>query len=129
MSRQNVSSGTVWEDNYAYSRVVRIGNVVAVAGTVASDEAGNPQGETSYEQAQYIFNKIERYLAEVGSSLNDVIRTRVFVVDINEHSDGVGRAHKERFDKVRPVMSMIGIAELIGDGFILEIEVDAVLNR
>ncbi|MCC7452398.1 MAG: RidA family protein [Anaerolineae bacterium] len=128
MARQNVSSGTKWEAIGGYSRAVRIGNWVAVAGTTASDEnsqvvhVGDPYG-----QAMYIFRKIERALTEVGASLNDVIRVRMYVVKM-EHWQEVVRAHGEIFGQIRPVSTLVEISALIDPDHLVEIEVDAVLQ-
>jgi len=128
MARQNVSSGTKWEAIGGYSRAVRIGNWVAVAGTTASDEnsqvvhVGDPYG-----QATYIFRKIERALKEVGASLNDVIRTRMYVVNM-EHWQEVVRAHGEIFGQIRPVSTLVEISALVDPDHLVEIEVDAVLQ-
>jgi len=126
--RENISSGTTWESLYGYSRAVKVGNMVFVAGTVASDEEGRVQGETGYEQTHYIFQKIERALQQAGASLEDVVRTRMFVVDITRHSDEIGRAHGEVFKDIRPVATMVEISKLIGSDYLIEIEVDAVIT-
>jgi len=128
MARQNVSSGTKWEAVGGYSRAVRIGNWIAVAGTTASDEnsqvvhVGDPYG-----QAVYIFRKIERALNQLGASLNDVIRTRIYVVKI-EHWESVARAHGEIFGQIRPANSLIQVAGLVDPQHLVEIEVDAVVQ-
>jgi enamine deaminase RidA (YjgF/YER057c/UK114 family) len=128
VTRQNVSSGTKWEAMGGYSRAVRIGNWIAVAGTTASDEnsqvvhVGDPYG-----QAMYIFRKIERALTEVGASLNDVIRTRIYVVKM-EYWQEIVRAHGEIFGQIRPANTLIQISALVDPNHLVEIEVDAVLQ-
>ncbi len=128
MTRQNVSSGTKWEAMGGYSRAVRIGNWIAVAGTTASDEnsqvvhVGDPYG-----QAMYIFRKIERALKEAGASLDDVIRTRIYVVKM-EHWQEAVRAHGEIFGQIRPANTLIQISALVDPDHLVEIEVDAVLQ-
>src|SRR5688572_12966932 len=114
MNRLNISSGTTWEASVGYSRAVRIGNWIAVAGTTASDENTQPVGVGDpYAQTAYILRKIERALKQAGASLEDVIRTRIFIVN-TEHWQEVGRAHGEVFGKIRPVCTMVTVKELIG---------------
>jgi len=126
-TRQNISSGTPWETRYGYSRAVRVGNIVEVAGTVAADENGNVVGaDSAYEQTKYIFAKIEKALAEAGASLKDVARTRMFVTDISL-IDEVGRAHGEVFRDIRPASTALQISALINPGMLVEIEVTAIL--
>jgi len=126
--RQLVSSGTIWEQKYGYSRAVRIGNVVAVAGTTAVDEtgavigAGNPG-----EQARFIYKKIDRALAQAGASLADVIRVRTFITDISRWED-VARVQGEVFSEIRPAATLVEVSAFIAPELLVEIEVDAVLN-
>jgi enamine deaminase RidA (YjgF/YER057c/UK114 family) len=126
--RQNISSGTVWEGIVGYSRAVRIGNIIAVAGTTATDDDGNVVGESDpYTQTVFIIRKIERALHAAGATLNDVIRTRVFLTNVDDWEE-VGRAHGEFFSEIRPANTMLEISKLIGDGYLVEIEVDAVVS-
>ncbi|HNB52299.1 MAG TPA: RidA family protein [Anaerolineales bacterium] len=127
MSRQNISSNTPWETLYGYSRAVRIGNVVEVAGTVAADENGKVVGANAYEQAKFIFTKIEKALAEAGASLQDVVRTRMFLTDV-AFIDEVGRAHGEVFRDIRPASTALQISALINPELLVEIEVTAILQ-
>ncbi len=127
MPRRNVSSGTPWEKAYGYSRAVRIGNVVEVAGTVAADEKGRAAGETVYEQTRYILAKIERALKEAGAGLGDVVRTRWFLTDISA-IDEAGRAHGEVFGEICPAATAIEVTALAGQDFLIEIEATAVLE-
>lgn len=128
MQRKNVSSGAKWEDIVGYSRAVRMGNIVAVAGTTATDENGNVVGAgDAYQQAVYIFEKIEHALQEVGASMSDVIRTRMYVVNA-EDWQAVGKAHSQFFDSVRPVSTLVEVSALIGTDYLVEIEVDAILS-
>jgi enamine deaminase RidA (YjgF/YER057c/UK114 family) len=129
MSRQNISSGTKWEDIAGYSRAVRIGNIVAVAGTTASDENTQPVGVSDpYAQTIYALRKIERALQQAGASLSDVIRTRVFIVN-QDQWEPVARAHGEIFGDIRPVNSLIVVKALIGNEYLVEIEADAVIQE
>jgi len=128
MTRQNISSGAKWEATIGYSRAVRVGNWVSVAGTTASNEAGEIVGiGDPYEQAIYVFQKIEKALVEAGASLKDVIRTRMYVTN-NAHWQQVGRAHGEVFADIRPVATMIIVKALIEPGLLVEIEVDAIIE-
>lgn len=128
MSRQLVSTGTVWEGQVGYSRAVRIGNHIAVSGTIAADAQSQVVGAGNSEaQARFIFNKIEQALVELGSCMQDVIRTRMYVTDITAHSEGVMRAHGERFGDIRPASTLVE-ARLISPEFLVEIEVDAIVD-
>lgn len=127
--RQNISSGTTWEASVGYSRAVRIGHWIAVAGTTASDENTQPVGVGDpYAQTAYILRKIERALKQAGASLEDVIRTRIFIVN-TDHWQEVGRAHGEIFGQIRPACTMVTVKELIGAEYLVEIEVDAVIQE
>jgi enamine deaminase RidA (YjgF/YER057c/UK114 family) len=124
--RRNISSGTQWEDHVGYSRAVRVGKVVEVSGTTAVNEAGEIVGAGSpYEQTKFIFTKIEKALVEAGVTMNDVVRTRMFVTDITQWHE-VGRAHGEVFHKIRPAATMVQISALIDPALLVEIEVTAI---
>ena len=126
--RQNISSGAAWEEIVGYSRAVRIGNVVEVAGTTAVDPAGNVVGgDDPGEQTRYILQKIEKALAEAGATMADVVRTRIFVTDISRW-EAVGRAHGEFFRDIRPVATMVEVSGLIGPELLVEIEMTAVVQ-
>jgi len=126
--RQNISSGAPWENIVGYSRAVRIGNLIEVAGTTAVDEAGNIVGAGDCgAQTRYILQKIERALREAGASMSDVIRTRMFATDISRWEE-IGRAHGEFFRDVKPAASMVEVSRLIEPGLLVEIEVTAVLS-
>ena len=128
-ARQNISSGTKWEGIIGYSRAVRIGNLVWVAGTTAADENTQVVGVgDAYAQARFIFTKIERALKEAGASLEDVVRTRVFLVNADDW-ESVGRAHGEIFGAIRPASTMLAVKALIGPDYLLEIEVDACISE
>jgi enamine deaminase RidA (YjgF/YER057c/UK114 family) len=125
MERRNISSGTKWEASAGYSRAVRIGPHVWVAGTTAVDETGRLVGPgDAYVQARYIFQKIERALHEAGATMADVVRTRMFVTDISKQGD-VGRAHAQFFLDVKPCATMVGIPALVEAEMLVEIEVEA----
>ena len=124
--RQNISSGSPWEDVVGYSRAVRIGNVIEVAGTTAMDgDVLIGEGDV-YAQTKFIFQKIERALAEAGSSLTDVVRTRMFITDIAKWEEA-GRAHGEFFKTIKPASTMVEVSALIDERLLIEIEVTAVL--
>ena len=126
MTRKLISSGTTWERLYGYSRAVVVGDSVFVAGTTAVDEKGVLVGENNpYEQAKFIFQKIERALREAGSSLRDVVRVRTFVTDIGRWED-VARAQGEVFADIRPAATLVQVSALVRPDLLVEIEVDAI---
>ena len=127
--RQNISSGATWEEIVGYSRAVRIGNVVEVAGTTAVDENGNVVGaDDPGAQTHYILQKIEKALTATGATLQDVVRTRIFVTNISRW-EAVGRAHGEFFRTIKPVATMVEVSALISPELLVEIEVTAVIER
>ncbi len=129
MKRDNFSSGTPWEPVVGYSRAVRIGDRVLVAGTTATDETGGIVGiGDPYLQTIQTLRNIERALGMAGATLADVVRTRVFVRDIANHWEDIGRAHGEYFRDVLPVSSMIEVSRFISDDMLVEIEVEAVVR-
>jgi enamine deaminase RidA (YjgF/YER057c/UK114 family) len=126
MQRRLVSSNTPWEALAGYSRAVRVGNHVWVAGTTASDERGDLHGgDSAYQQTKYILDKIERALREAGASLADVVRTRVYITRMDDWED-VARAHGEVFGHIRPANTLIQVAGLV-DGRLVEIEADGLV--
>ncbi|HWJ92171.1 MAG TPA: RidA family protein [Flavisolibacter sp.] len=126
--RTNFSSGAVWEDLVGYSRAVRMGNVVEVSGTVAADEDGNVIGrDDAFQQTAFILQKIGKVLEQAGASLNDVVRTRMFVTDITRFNE-YGRAHGDVFSSVKPCTSMIEVKALVAPEYLIEIEVTAVIK-
>ena len=128
MKRQNFSSGACWEDIVGYSRAVRVGNIIEVTGTVAVDENNQLVGKNNaYVQTQYILKKIEKVVQQAGASLEDVIRTRMFVTDITLWEE-YGRAHGEVFSKIKPCTSMIEVSSLIEPDFLIEMEATAIVS-
>ena len=128
MTRQNISSGGPWEDAVGYSRAVRVGNVVSVAGTTAAEADGSVFArDDMYLQARRCFEIIERALAEAGATMADVVRTRMFVTDIGRWEEA-GRAHGEFFREVKPAATMVEVSRLIAPGLLVEVEVDAVIG-
>ena len=126
-SKQLVSSGTEWEGVVGFSRAVRIDRFVSVSGTTATDDDGNPVGEGDpAAQTDYIIQKIQRALAEAGASLADVVRTRIYVMDADDW-EAVGRIHGRYFGEIRPANTLVEVARLVGDEYLVEIEADAVL--
>jgi enamine deaminase RidA (YjgF/YER057c/UK114 family) len=125
--RTNLSSGAKWEEIVGYSRAVKIGNIIEVSGTTAVDEESNIVGlDNPYEQTVYILRKIERSLVEFGASLDHVIRTRMFVSNINQWEE-IGRAHIEFFSNIKPVTTMVEVSRLIDPRLLVEIEVSAII--
>jgi enamine deaminase RidA (YjgF/YER057c/UK114 family) len=126
--RQNVGSGSPWESEVGYSRAVRVGDVVHVAGTTAVRDGVVQAPGDPYGQARIALQIIAAALAECGAALSDVVRTRIYVTDI-AHSAEVGRAHGEVFGDVRPAATMVQVAALITADLLVEIEADAVVTR
>ena len=126
--RLNISSGAKWEDIVGYSRAVRVGNTVEVAGTTAVDERGETVGVNNpYEQTKFTLAPIEKALIQAGASMKDVVRTRMFVTDISKWEE-IGRAHGEFFREIKPAASMIEVKGLISPGLLVEIEVTAIIS-
>jgi enamine deaminase RidA (YjgF/YER057c/UK114 family) len=126
---QRISSGAPWEATVGYSRAVRAGDLVFVAGTTAVDATGAVTGVGDpYAQAKAALHKIERALAEAGATMGDVVRTRIFVTDMG-CSEPVGRAHGEFFGSIRPAATMVEVVKLIDPRMLVEIEADAVIRH
>lgn len=127
MNRKNISTGTPWEAKVGYSRAVRVGQTVHVAGTTSTDDQGNIVGEGDpYAQTMHILKRIVKALSEAGASAEDVVRTRMYVLNIDDQ-DTIGRAHAEVFGNIRPAATMVEVSRLAAPGMLVEIEVDAVI--
>lgn len=125
-ARQLISSGGPWEPVAGYSRAVRVGDQVAIAGTVAIEDGEVVAPGDVYAQTVFILDLFGRVLEEAGSSLDHVVRTRVFVTDL-ELWEEFGRAHGEVFGEIRPACTLVEVSGLMGDGTVIEIEADAIV--
>ena len=126
--RQNISSGAKWEPIVGYSRAVRVGNVIEVAGTCAVDQDGNPFAiGDAYLQTKRILEIIESAVIQSGGQMSDVVRTRIFVTDIAQWTE-IGKAHGEIFHTIRPVTTMVEVSNLISSDYLVEMEATAIVS-
>ncbi len=124
--KQKISSGSPWEDVVGYSRAIRAGNIIEIAGSTAMDGDILVGKGDVYIQAKFIFTKIEKVLQQLGASLADVVRTRMYVTNIADW-ELTGKAHREFFASVKPVATMVEISRLINEDLLVEIEVTAII--
>ena len=127
MPRQNVSTGGPWEGKIGYSRAVRVGQTVSVSGSTAMTPSGLVGKGDPYVQTIQTFKTIEAALKEAGASLNDVVRTRIYMANIDQWQE-VGRAHGEIFGNIRPATTMVEVKRLIDPDMLVEIEADAIIS-
>ena len=127
MSKIKYSSDTEWEKNFSYSRAVRAGNRIIVAGTTAIEDGKVIGKNNAYDQTIFILNKIEKVIEEAGGKRSDIVRTRMYVTDISMHLE-VGRAHGEFFINIKPASTMVEVKALIHPDLIIEIEAEAIID-
>ena len=125
--RTNYSTGSPWEDKVGYSRAVKVGNVIEVTGTVADDKGQLLGGNDPYLQTKFVLEKIKETLEKAGATLEHVVRTRIFVTNI-EQWETIGKAHQEYFGDIKPCTTMVEVSRLIDDKYLVEIEATAIIE-
>ncbi|MHA7101509.1 RidA family protein [Roseivirga pacifica] len=126
--RTNYSTGSPWEDIVGYSRAVKVGNVIEVTGTVADDKGQLLGGNDPYLQTKFALEKIKETLEKAGATLEHVVRTRIFVTNI-EQWEAIGKAHQEYFGDIKPCTTMVEVSRLIDDKYLVEIEATAIIEN
>jgi enamine deaminase RidA (YjgF/YER057c/UK114 family) len=125
MKRQNILTGSPWEDKMGYCRAVRIGNIIEVSGTVAIVDGEKVKANDAYAQTLNILEKVEKVLEDLNVGMKDVIRTRIFTTDVSTFED-VARAHSAFFKEVKPTTGFYGINQLVAPEYLVEIEFTAI---
>ena len=126
MQRINYTTGAPWESIVGYCRAVKIGNMLEISGTVASDEQGPVAVGDAAAQTQFILEKVQKVLENAGSGLQHVVRTRMFVTDISQW-EAIGKVHGHFFSEIKPCTTMVEVSRLIAPEYLIEIEVSAVV--
>ena len=127
MKRENILTGSPWEDKMGYCRAVRIGNIIEVSGTVALVDGKTVKADDAYAQTMNILERVEKVLEDLNVGMKDVIRTRIFTTDINTFED-VAKAHAHYFKEIKPTTSFYGINQLVSPDYLVEIEFTAVIQ-
>lgn len=127
MSRQNILTGSAWEEKMGYCRAVKIGNIIEVSGTVAIVDGTIVKADDAFAQTKNILERISKILEEAGASMRDVVRTRIFTTDIKQF-DEIARAHGEYFRDIKPATGIYEISRLVAPEYLVEIEFTAVLQ-
>ncbi|MHA2170824.1 MAG: RidA family protein [Candidatus Kariarchaeaceae archaeon] len=128
MYRENYASGSPWEEKYGYSRAVRIGDFVHVSGTTGTDETGKVVSHDPYEQTKYSLEKIALVLGNADSSMKNVYRVRLYLVDEND-TEVILRAYSEVFKLIKPTATLVIVKGLMSEDMVVEIEVEAIINK
>jgi len=128
MSKKKISSASPWESMFGYSRAIRVGNTVYVAGTTGTDTEGNPVGHGAYDQTKAALSKIHAALGDAGATLRDVVCVRAYVTNIDEWPE-MARAYGEAFSKIRPALTIVEVSRLYKPKMLVEIEVVAVVEE